>query len=135
MNAGQVIGDNFWLWRADHSIGGASVTGGFYPCLHGLVVNGDSVAMYGLAAEHTLEDLTVWRGDKGATYFYQSELPYDVSEEAFGEAGYVGYRVDDAVTEHSVSPLICVFYFNWLLQSSSNGRSSDSYFACSFCGC
>ena len=82
MNAGQVIGDNFWLWRADHSIGGASVTGGFYPCLHGLVVNGDSVAMYGLAAEHTLEDLTVWRGDKGATYFYQSELPYDVSEEA-----------------------------------------------------
>ena len=100
MNAGQVIGDNFWLWRADHSIGGASVTGGFYPCLHGLVVNGDHVTAYGLAVEHHLRDATVWNGDGGATYFYQCELPYDVTQAEFGDKGYTGYRVAPAVKSH-----------------------------------
>ena len=34
---------------------------------------------YGLAVEHTLGDQVVWKGDGGRTYFYQSELPYDVT--------------------------------------------------------
>ncbi len=44
--------------------------------LHGLVVSGDSVTAYGLAVEHTLNDLVQWNGNDGATYFYQSELPW-----------------------------------------------------------
>ena len=42
-----------------------------------LEVDGDSVTVYGLFAEHTLEELVVWRGENGAVYFYQSELAYD----------------------------------------------------------
>jgi hypothetical protein len=42
------------------------------------VVNGDDVEMYGLAAEHTLQDIVQWNGDRGAVYFFQAELPYDV---------------------------------------------------------
>ena len=35
---------------------------------------------YGLAVEHTLGDLTRWHGERGATYFYQSEMPYDATQ-------------------------------------------------------
>ena len=35
---------------------------------------------YGLAVEHTLGDLTQWHGERGATYFYQSEMPYDATQ-------------------------------------------------------
>jgi len=94
-----VIGDNLWLWRADHHVAGL-VMDSMNPCDHGLVVDGDHVTMYGLAVEHTLKDLTQWSGDHGRTYFYQSELPYDVGQD-FGDAGYVGYRVNDTVSAHS----------------------------------
>ena len=64
---------------ADHS-----ATGGVYdganPVKNGLVVDGDDVTTYGLAVEHTLEDLTVWNGEGGQVFFYQSELPYDVDQ-------------------------------------------------------
>ena len=43
--------------------------------------------MYGLAVEHTLKDLTVWRGERGRTFFYQSELPYGVNQAQFGDHG------------------------------------------------
>ena len=43
-------------------------------CDHVLVVDGDDVTMYGLAVEHTLADLTSWQGERGRTYFYQSEV-------------------------------------------------------------
>lgn len=55
---------------------------------------------YGLAVEHTLGDLTQWSGEAGETYFYQSELPYDVTQQNFGAPGYVGYRVNSTVTSH-----------------------------------
>jgi hypothetical protein len=45
LNAGNVIGDNLWLWRADHNTTG-KVTGGANPVQNGLVVNGDDVTMY-----------------------------------------------------------------------------------------
>jgi hypothetical protein len=32
-----------------------------------------------------LEDLTVWGGEGGQTYFYQSELPYDADQANFGD--------------------------------------------------
>jgi len=56
--------------------------------------------MYGLAVEHTRKDLTVWSGERGKTYFYQSELPYGANHSQWGSPGYVGYRVTDAVREH-----------------------------------
>lgn len=94
--------DNAWLWRADHT-----VSGGVYacanPCKHGLVVNADHVTTYGLAVEHVLQDLTVWNGNDGASYFYQSELPYDVTQAQFGDPGYVGYRVASNVTSHTAT--------------------------------
>jgi len=67
----------------------------------GLEVNGDDVIIYALAVEHFLHDLVVWNGERGKTYFYQSELPYDVTEENFGTPGYVGYRVNQNVQTHN----------------------------------
>ena len=62
---------------------------------------------YGLAVEHALGDQVVWKGDGGRTYFYQSELPYDVTRDelrarakAAGADALAGYRVADRVTTH-----------------------------------
>lgn len=98
INSGFVVGDNLWLWRADHNSAGA-VTGGANPCQVGLVVNGNDVTMYGLAVEHMLQDLVRWNGERGATYFFQAELPYDVTVD-YGNAGYTGYRVAPFVQQH-----------------------------------
>lgn len=98
INSGNVIGDNMWFWRADHDAAGLTHPSDCQ-CNHGLVVNGDDVTMYGLAVEHTLNDLVLWNGDRGATYFYQSELPYGVNQ-SFGDAGYAGYHVADGVKAH-----------------------------------
>ena len=110
IRSGHVIGDNLWLWRADHAANG-NVTVGSNACAHGLVVNGDDVTMYGLAVEHTQKDLTLWRGERGATYFYQSELPYGVTQAQFGDPGYVGYRVADDVTSHRAFGVGVYSYF------------------------
>jgi len=91
-NSGNVVFDNTWLWRADHGVNG-EVVNSQNPNLHGLVVNGPNVTTYGLAVEHQLQDLVQWNGDNGRAYFYQSELPYDVTEAQFGTPGYVGFRV------------------------------------------
>lgn len=99
VQSGHVIGDNLWLWRADHAAGGP-VSYSTNPVEHGLVVDGDDVTMYGLAVEHTTKDLTVWNGERGATYFYQSELPYGATQAEFGDAGYCGYRVAPHVKQH-----------------------------------
>ena len=71
-----VIGDDLWLWRADH---GNSGTVGWTTntAANGLVVNGANVTMYGLAVEHYQAVQTQWNGNGGADYFYQSEMPYD----------------------------------------------------------
>jgi len=110
INSGNVIGDNLWLWRADHVQGGALVSGGDNPCDNALVVNGDDVTMYGLAAEHTLKDIVMWNGEKGAVYFFQSELPYDVTQD-FADQGYSGYRVSDNVTTHKAYGVGVYHYF------------------------
>lgn len=44
IKASNVVGDNLWLWRADHTATGL-VYAGENPCAHGLVVDGDDVAM------------------------------------------------------------------------------------------
>ena len=79
-----VIIDNTWLWRADHDTNGAATMKDNH-VNHGLYVKGDDVIAYGLAVEHTLEDLTIWDGERGQVYFYQSELPYGVDQASFGD--------------------------------------------------
>ncbi len=101
INSQDVVGDNFWLWRADH---GRGVGWNSNPNKHGLIVNGDNVTLYGLFVEHTQEYQTLWNGNGGRVYFYQSEMPYDPpSQEAWkhGEVnGYASYKVADSVTTH-----------------------------------
>jgi hypothetical protein len=110
LHNGHVIIDNTWLWRADHAAGGA-VTTSSNPCDHGLIANGDDITAYGLAVEHTLKDLTVWNGERGRTYFYQSELPYGVTQAEFGDPGYCGYRVAPNVTQHETWGVGVYCYF------------------------
>lgn len=112
INSRGVIGDHLWLWRADHGDreGGrvhtawTESTGG-----EGLIVNGDDVSMYGLFVEHFQRHNTLWRGERGRTYFYQNELPYDPPSQAAWRAdsprGWAAYKVDDAVREHEATGL------------------------------
>jgi len=100
VNHKNAVLDNSWLWRADHDITG-NVVNSTNPSLHGLVVNGDFVTMYGLAVEHHLQDGVVWNGENGETFFYQCELPYDVTQDNFGTPGYSGYKVSPNVKNHS----------------------------------
>jgi len=67
INNGNVIIDNTWLWRADHTEAGPTRNSA-NPCAHGLQVFGDDVTAYGLAVEHTLKDLVQWGGNGGQTY-------------------------------------------------------------------
>jgi len=102
INANDVVGDNLWLWRADH---GTGVGWTQNACNNGLIVNGDRVTMYGLFVEHHEQYQTLWNGNWGRLYFYQSELPYDPpSQGAWSEApgvnGYASYKVADSVTSH-----------------------------------
>jgi hypothetical protein len=101
INANDVVGDNLWLWRADHGTG-VGWTQNF--CNNGLIVNGTRVTMYGLFVEHHEQYQTLWNGNWGRLYFYQSELPYDPpSQDAWshdGVNGYASYKVADQVTSH-----------------------------------
>jgi hypothetical protein len=101
INANDVVGDNIWLWRADH---GNGVGWTQNACNNGLIVNGDRVTMYGLFVEHHEQYQTLWNGNWGRLYFYQSELPYDPPSQAAwshaGVNGYASYKVADTVTSH-----------------------------------
>ena len=94
-----VVVDNVWLWRADHGVKGGVYNSSNYAGT-GLVVDGDNVTAYGVAVEHTLQDLLQWNGDDGRLFFYQSEFPYDVTQDNYADKGYVSYRVADGVLAH-----------------------------------
>ncbi|HKK41993.1 MAG TPA: hypothetical protein VJ963_06265 [Bacteroidales bacterium] len=101
INSNDVYIDHTWLWRADH---GHGVGWDLNRCANGLVVNGNNVTVYGLFNEHFQEYQTLWNGENGHVYFYQSEMPYDPpSVEAWkhdGIYGYASYKVSDAVKTH-----------------------------------
>jgi hypothetical protein len=101
INSHNVVGDNFWLWRADH---GRGVGWDSNRNATGLIVNGDNVTLYGLFVEHCQQYQTLWNGNGGRVYFYQSEMPYDPpSQEEWccGESnGYASYKVADSVRTH-----------------------------------
>ena len=112
INCNDVVGDNFWLWRADH---GRGVGWTANANASGLIVNGDNVTCYGLFVEHCQEYQTIWNGNGGRVYFYQSEMPYDPpSQEAWRHGavnGFASYKVADSVTTHAAWGLgvYCVF--------------------------
>lgn len=103
INSNNVIGDHFWLWRADH---GAGAKWDGAKCDTGLEVNGDNVNVYGLFCEHFQKHQTLWNGENSKMYFYQSELPYDVPTQADWMShdgtknGFASYKVADHVEKH-----------------------------------
>jgi hypothetical protein len=96
-----VIGDNLWLWRADH---GRNVGWSENTCETGLLVEGDNVTIYGLFVEHTQKHQTVWNGDSGRVIFYQSEMPYDPPSQQVWQdengTGFASYKVGEHVKTH-----------------------------------
>eukprot|EP00913_Durusdinium_trenchii_P028055 g26303.t1 len=72
--------DHTWLWHADHddctSRWPDSLSAVSCQSQNALLVRGKRVIIYGLQAEHTLEDQVVWYGEEGKVFFYQNELPY-----------------------------------------------------------
>lgn len=113
INSKDVNVDHTWLWRADH---GKNVGWDQNTCKNGLIVNGDNVTVYGLFCEHFQEYQTLWNGNKGKMYFYQSEMPYDPPTVDAWKHGAVGgfasYKVSEGVTSHEAWGLgiYCVFY-------------------------
>lgn len=129
---GNVIGDNLWIWRADHDKASShSMTN---PALnfvnwnedlaqYGLIVYGDNVTMNGLAVEHFQDYQTTWYGNGGLVNFYQSEMPYDVpsmnawtctdpkSGASLTGLGCPSYLVDSSVTSHTANGLGVYTYF------------------------
>jgi hypothetical protein len=98
-DASHSIIDDVWAWRADHGndVGWTLNTGDT-----GLVVNGDNVTAYGLAAEHYQKSEVVWNGQGGTDVFFQNELPYDPPSQAAWEEssthpGYPAFQVGDNV--------------------------------------
>lgn len=101
INSNDVHIDHTWIWRADH---GNGVGWDRNRCANGLVVNGNDVTIYGLFNEHFQEYQTLWNGERGRLYFYQSEMPYDPpAVDAWkhdGTYGYASYKVADNVKDH-----------------------------------
>lgn len=112
IHARHVVGDNLWLWRADH---GANVGWKENTCDTGLRVEGDDVTLYGLFVEHTQQHQTIWQGERGRVFFYQSEMPYDPpAPEAWRSptgAGYASYKVGARVRAHEAWGLGVYHYF------------------------
>lgn len=107
INSNNVVGDHFWLWRADHgSQRGGNLRWVRDRCKNGLTVTGDDVTLYGLFAEHYQEYEVLWLGERGRTYFLQNEPPYDAPNQASWRSqggrvdGYAAYKVANTVKEH-----------------------------------
>ncbi len=127
INSNYVIGDHFWLWRADHGVGNEWMDG---QNKHGLVVNGDHVTIYGLFNEHFQGYQTLWKGEHGRTYFYQSEIPYHPpSNEAWNDnrkPGYASYKVANNVQNHEAYGLGIYSFFSGEPTVSNNVRLENA---------
>ncbi|KAI1253283.1 hypothetical protein MGN70_005491 [Eutypa lata] len=112
INSNDVVGDQLWLWRADHGHWASWDTN---RTKNGIVVNGNNVIIYGLFNEHHQEYQTLWNGNDGRVYFYQSEIPYDPpDQESWMNGpvnGYASYKVADTVTNHEAWGLGIYSYF------------------------
>ncbi|MEW2519500.1 adenylyl cyclase [Actinacidiphila alni] len=129
INSSDVIGDNLWLWRADH---GNGVGWDVNTSDTGLVVNGARVTMYGLFVEHHQKAEVLWNGDGGRTYFFQNEMPYDPPNQAAwkdgSRNGYAAYQVADSVGTHEAWGLgsYCLFLADPSVVADSALRVPDA---------
>jgi hypothetical protein len=112
INSNNVIGDHFWAWRANHmtnqfTFGMAAIDWDVNTTINGVVVMGDDVIMYGLFVEHYHQYNTLWMGERGITYFYQNEAPYEVHYQDLYMShggtvkGWAQYKVDNRVNYHT----------------------------------
>jgi hypothetical protein len=112
--SGNVIIDNTWLWRADHTLNADPdgpdllVKNGDNAVKNGLVVTGEHVIAYGLAAEHTNEDNIAWNGEDGTVLFMQAEIMYDFLGE---EWPHSCYAVGEGIEKHTASGIGCYSFF------------------------
>jgi hypothetical protein len=115
VNSDNVVGDDLWLWRADHGNSG-TVGWTVNTAANGLVVNGADVTFYGLAVEHYQAVQVQWNGNGGADYFYQSEMPYDPPDQAAwmdgSSDGYPSIAVAGTVTSFHAYGLGVYCYFD-----------------------
>jgi hypothetical protein len=107
INSNNVVGDHFWLWRADHgSQKGGDARWQRDRCKNGLIVTGNDVTLYALFTEHYQEYEVLWLGERGRTYFFQNEPPYDAPNQASWSSqggrvdGYAAFKVANTVKEH-----------------------------------
>ena len=108
INSNNVVGDHFWLWRADHGTQpGGPARWLRDRCKNGLIVTGDDVTLYALFTEHYQEYEVLWLGERGRTYFFQNEPPYDPptqpewSSQGGRVDGYAAFKVANSVKEHA----------------------------------
>lgn len=98
-----IIGDNFWVWRADH---GSGVGWDTNRAANGILVEGDNVSVYALMVEHFQEYQTIWEGENGKIVFYQCEIPYDVPNQESWKShggtvnGFASVKIGDDVERH-----------------------------------
>ena len=107
INSNNVVGDHFWLWRADHgSQKGGDARWKRDRCKNGLIVAGNDVTLYALFVEHYQEYEVLWLGERGRTFFFQNEPPYDTPNQASWSSqggrvdGYAAFKVANSVKEH-----------------------------------
>lgn len=72
----------------------------------GIIVTGNDVTLYALFAEHYQEYEVLWLGERGRTFFFQNEPPYDPpNQEAWSSQdgrveGYASFKVENFINEH-----------------------------------
>ena len=114
VNSDNVILDDIWAWRADH---GTGVGWTQNTADTGLVVNGDNVTATGLFVEHYQKFQVIWNGENGTDSFFQSEMPYDVPNQAAwmsapGTDGYAAFLVTPTAGHFTGSGMGTYSFFN-----------------------
>ncbi len=114
VNSNDTILDHIWAWRADH--GGAPTGWNINTADTGVIVNGANVLATALFVEHYQKYQVIWNGENGKTLFFQSEMPYDVPNQAAWNSprgnGYASYKVADNVRTHEAWGLGSYCFFN-----------------------
>lgn len=107
INSNNVVGDHFWLWRADHGLQrGGDARWARDRCKNGLIVTGNDVTLYALFTEHYQEYEVLWLGERGRTYFLQNEPPYDAPNQRSWSSqrgrvnGYAAFKLANTVKEY-----------------------------------
>jgi len=137
VNANNAIGQNLWLWRADHDAQSGTdpnpendlVPANIDQAQYGLIVNGNDVTMNGLFVEHFQNYLTVWNGQNGHVNFYQSELPYVLPEGDSASNPSVTCSTPDGEITYQAETCPSLYITKHATGFRGNGLGVYSYFA------